>query len=125
MLHILRRDVLGETDAYTLVPVPKCGLRSDIPWTQHRLSRRPDPSVMSLAQAPMVVGSLMKPCEEMVGFVPRARANGGDKKTSRRVLLLMMSMAVGSESVKQSVLETTRSIVRNTDFWIAHMQEDD
>ena len=80
---------------------------------------------MSLAQAPMVVDSLMKPCEEMVGFVPRARANGGDRKTSRRVLLLMMSMAVGSESVKQSVLEITRSIMRNTDFWIAYMQEDE
>ena len=107
------------------IAIPKCGLRSDIPWTQHRLSRRPDPSVVSLAQTPMVVGSLMKPSEEMVGFVPRARANSGDRKTSQRVLLLMMSMIVGSESVKQLVLETTRSIVRNTDFWIAHMQEDD
>ena len=67
----------------------------------------------------------MKPCEEMVGFVLRVRANGGDRRTSWRVLQLMMSMAVGSESVKQSVSETTRSIVRKTDFWIAHMQEDD
>ena len=107
------------------IPKPKCGLRSDIPWTQHRLSQRPDPSAMSLAQAPMAVGSLMKPCEEMVGFVLRVRANGGDRRTSWRVLQLMMSMAVGSESVKQSVSETTRSIVRKTDFWIAHMQEDD
>ena len=79
---------------------------------------------MALAQAPMVVGSLMKPFEEVVGFVPRAWANGGDRKTSRRVLLLMTSMAVGRESVRQSVLETTRSIVYNTDFWIAYMQED-